>query len=185
VPHQIIWMPTRGRHGGRRPVARRYRGSTVERVELLHQGVVGLMRACRRFDPDLGTPFWACATWWVRQAMQQLVASQTGPTVLSDRALRGLGRVKEARRASLQEHGREPTVDELGEMTGLAREQIGSLLVAERAPPQLVLLFAHCRAMATRSRSSGVMRWSASSASSARSICTQLTVPVKTLLSPS
>ena len=41
------------------------------------------------------------------------------------------------------------------------------------------------RAIATRRRSSGVIRWSASSASSPRSICTQLTVPVKTLLSPS
>ena len=41
---------------------------------------------------------------------------------------------------------------------------------------------AYCRAIATRSRSSGVIRWSASSASSPRSICTQLTVPVKTLL---
>ena len=43
---------------------------------------------------------------------------------------------------------------------------------------------AHCRAIATRSRSSGEIRWSASSASSPRSICTQLTVPLKTLLSP-
>src|SRR4051794_37210721 len=45
--------------------------------------------------------------------------------------------------------------------------------------------FAYCRAIATRRRSSGVIRWSTSSASSPRSICTQLTVPVKTLLSPS
>ena len=45
--------------------------------------------------------------------------------------------------------------------------------------------FRYWRAIATRRRSSGVIRWSASSASSPRSICTQLTVPVKTLLSPS
>ena len=115
-------------------VARLYRGSSIERVELLQEGVVGLMRACRRFDPDLGTPFWAYATWWVRQAMQQLVASQTGPTVLSDRALRGLARLKETRRAYVQAHEREPSVHELVEETGLAREQIDSLLVAERAP---------------------------------------------------
>ena len=49
----------------------------------------------------------------------------------------------------------------------------------------LSVFLAHCRAIATRSRSSGVIRWSASFASSPRSICTQLTVPVKTLLSPS
>src|SRR3954462_3405897 len=45
--------------------------------------------------------------------------------------------------------------------------------------------FAYCRAIATRRGSSGVIRWSALSASSPRSICTQLIVPVKTLLSPS
>jgi RNA polymerase primary sigma factor len=130
-------------------VARLYRGSSVERGELLQDGVVGLMRACRRFDPGLGTPFWAYATWWVRQAMQQLVASQTGPTVLSDRALRGLARLKEARRAHLQAHGREPSADELVEETGLPREQIDSLLVAERAPRGLDEPFGSAEGSAT------------------------------------
>jgi RNA polymerase sigma factor (sigma-70 family) len=115
-------------------VARLYRGSGVERTELLQEGVVGLMRACRRFDADLGAPFWAYATWWVRRAMQQLVACQTRPTVLSDRALRGLARLKEARRGHLQAHGCEPSIDELVEATGLPRKQIDSLLVVERAP---------------------------------------------------
>jgi RNA polymerase sigma factor (sigma-70 family) len=118
-------------------VARRYRGSGVERTELLQEGVVGLMRACKRFDTDLGTPFWAYATWWVRQAMQQLVARQTRPTVLSDRALRGLARLKEARRGHLQAHGCDPSTNELVEATGLPREQIDSLLVVERAPRAL------------------------------------------------
>jgi DNA-directed RNA polymerase sigma subunit (sigma70/sigma32) len=60
--------------------------------------VVGLLRALERYDPDLGTPFWAYAAWWVRQAMQQLVAELTRPVVLSDHALRQLTRVKEAHR---------------------------------------------------------------------------------------
>ena len=52
-----------------------YRSSpTVERLELLQEGVVGLLRALARFDPDRGVPFWGYAGWWVRQAMQQLVA---------------------------------------------------------------------------------------------------------------
>src|SRR4051794_29279534 len=52
-------------------VARGYRGASgAGRAELMQEGVVGLLRALERYDPDLGTPFWAYASWWVRQAMQ-------------------------------------------------------------------------------------------------------------------
>ena len=114
-------------------VARIYRGSpAVDRVELMQEGVVGLLRALQRYDPTRGTPFWAYASWWVRQAMQQLVAELTRPVVLSDRALRQLARVKDARRDHLQAHGREPSSAELAETTGLTREQVENLVAAER-----------------------------------------------------
>jgi RNA polymerase sigma factor (sigma-70 family) len=116
-------------------IARYYRRpGSVDRDELLQEGVVGLMRALSRFDPDVGTPFWGYASWWVRQAMQHLVAEVARPTVLSDRALRGLARVREARRADLQREGREPTVGELAEQVGLPREHVECLLAVERAP---------------------------------------------------
>src|SRR3954467_9280780 len=54
--------------------ARRYRNKPgVERDELMQQGVVGLLRALERFDTERGTPFWAYAAWWVREAMQELI----------------------------------------------------------------------------------------------------------------
>ena len=53
-------------------VARGYRGASgIGRAELMQEGVVGLLRALERYDPELETPFWAYASWWVRQAMQQ------------------------------------------------------------------------------------------------------------------
>jgi len=116
-------------------VAGTYRGtSSVDRAELLQDGVVGLLRAAQRFDPDRETPFWAYASWWVRQAMQQLVAEMTRPIVLSDRALRRLARIKDARRASLSRCGREPSPTDLVAATGSTRAQVDSLLVAERTP---------------------------------------------------
>jgi RNA polymerase primary sigma factor len=119
-------------------VARRYRSAFgVERSELLQEGVVGLLRASKRFDPTVETPFWAYASWWVRQAMQQLVSEVARPTVLSDRAQRVLARVQEARRAHVQDHGREPSTGELAEVSGLSREQVESILAAERAPRML------------------------------------------------
>jgi RNA polymerase primary sigma factor len=116
-------------------VARIYRGSTaVDRSELMQAGVLGLLRALERFDPELGTPFWAYASWWVREAMQQLVSELERPVVLSDRALRQLARVRDAHREHLQRHGREPSCAELASGAGLAREQVERLIAAERRP---------------------------------------------------
>ncbi|HKP91670.1 MAG TPA: sigma-70 family RNA polymerase sigma factor [Thermoleophilaceae bacterium] len=116
-------------------VARRYRSSVgVERAELMQEGVVGLLRALERFEPAMGTPFWAYASWWVRQAMQQLVAEVRRPVVLSDRALRQLARVKDARRVHVQSEGMEPSNVQLAERTGLAVDQVQRLLAIDRSP---------------------------------------------------
>jgi RNA polymerase primary sigma factor len=116
-------------------VARVYRGSpSITRVELMQEGVVGLLRALERYDPALGVPFWGYATWWVRQAMQQLIAELTRPTVLSDRALRHLARLKRAHGDYLQQHGHEPTGNQLASETGLSHAQVGELLALERVP---------------------------------------------------
>jgi RNA polymerase primary sigma factor len=119
-------------------VARVYRGSaSITRVELMQEGVVGLLRALERYDPALGVPFWGYATWWVRQAMQQLIAELTRPTVLSDRALRHLAQLKRAHGDYLQAHGHEPTASQLATDTGLTHGQVGELLALERIPQSL------------------------------------------------
>jgi RNA polymerase primary sigma factor len=110
-------------------VARNYRSSPrITRTELMQEGVVGLLRALERYDSALGVPFWAYASWWVRQAMQQLVAELTRPVVMSDRALRQLSEIKNAY-ASL---GGSPTTAQLSERTGLEPAQVANLLTADR-----------------------------------------------------
>ena len=119
-------------------VARVYRGSpSITRVELMQEGVVGLLRALERYDPTLGVPFWGYAIWWVRQAMQQLIAELTRPTVLSDRTLRHLAQLKRAHGEYLREHGHEPTGGQLAFDTGLTDAQVGELLALERIPQSL------------------------------------------------
>ena len=114
-------------------VARLYRGSAgVGHDELMQEGAVGLLRALERFDPARGTPFWGYASWWVRQAMQQVVSELTRPVVLSDRAVRQLTRVRNARREHVRAHGKEPTSSEVAADTGLSRVQVDSLIVADR-----------------------------------------------------
>jgi RNA polymerase primary sigma factor len=114
-------------------VARMYRQAPgVERNELIQEGVVGLLRALGRYDPGRGVPFWGYAGWWVRQAMQQLVAELTRPVVLSDRALRQLARIKEVHRAQTQVRGREPTFQELADGASVTLEQVTGLIGADQ-----------------------------------------------------
>jgi RNA polymerase sigma factor (sigma-70 family) len=117
--------------------ARTYRSGRVDRSELLQEGVVGLLRALERFEPDRGVPFWGYASWWVRQAMQQLVSELSGPVVLSDRALRHLARLKTAHAEAVQSTGSEPGRAELAERAGLTLDQVDDLLAVERAPRSL------------------------------------------------
>jgi RNA polymerase primary sigma factor len=115
-------------------VAHAYRRSTaVDHQELTQEGVVGLLRALERYEPERGVPFWAYAAWWVRQAMQQVVSELSRPMVLSDRALRQLARVKNAQRQFEQAHRREATSAELAMIVRLPQWQVENLLVTERS----------------------------------------------------
>ena len=147
--HELVLAAKRNRHDARtrlvedlRPlvssVARQYRDAAgVDHGELMQEGAVGILRALERYDPDYGTPFWAYAAWWVRQAMQRLVAELSGPVVLSDRALRQLARVRDARSEFIRSHGSEPSTADLAHATGLAAAQVERLLAVERTPQRL------------------------------------------------
>src|SRR3954468_5572163 len=109
--------------------ARGYRRARVEQAELLQEGVVGLLRALEGYDPSRGVPFWGYASWWVKQAMQQLVAELARPVVLSDRAMRHLARLRDV----LQEGG-EASPSVLASRADLTLEQVERLLAVERPP---------------------------------------------------
>jgi RNA polymerase sigma factor (sigma-70 family) len=119
-------------------IARAYSRSTrIGRDELMQEGVVGLLRALERYDPQRGVPFAAYASWWVRQAMQEVVSELSGPMVLSDRALRQAARIKRAQRRFEQTRGRAASMRELASAAGLPQEQVESLISAERIPRSL------------------------------------------------
>ena len=118
-------------------VARRFpTDAAVSRGELIQEGVAGLLLACRRYDPRLGTPFWAYASFWVRKAMQELVAEMTRPVALSDRAARELALLRNARREYLQAHGVEATAAQLAGTSELAITHVEGLLAAVKQNPK-------------------------------------------------
>jgi RNA polymerase sigma factor (sigma-70 family) len=119
-------------------VARLYRGVTaVHRAELMQAGVAGLLTALERFEPSRCTPFWTYASWWVRQAMQQVVAELARPVVISDRGLRELARMRAARREFVRLDGAGPSSARLAAATGMTRERIETLLAVELVPDAL------------------------------------------------
>jgi RNA polymerase primary sigma factor len=116
-------------------VARRFEsGGRVQRAELMQEGVAGLLFAARRYDPRMRTPFWGYASFWVRKAMQELVAEVTRPAALSDHAVRALAQIGAARREHLRAYGSEPTAAQLSAATGFNRVQVDSLLAVDQAP---------------------------------------------------
>jgi len=119
-------------------VARVYSSSpSIERTDLMQEGMVGLLRALQRYDPSLDVPFWGYAAWWVRQAMQRLVGQLVRPVSMSDRALRQLARVRDARTNHLRASGLEPSTCELAEATGLRSDHVERLLAVESMPRAL------------------------------------------------
>jgi RNA polymerase primary sigma factor len=115
-------------------LAGRFPRGGVNRDELVQDGVAGLLLAARRYDPRRNTPFWAYASFWVRKAMQELVADLSGPVALSDRGVRDLARMRAAWNEHLRVHGAEPTEGELSRATGFSRTQVESLLAVDRTP---------------------------------------------------
>lgn len=119
-------------------LARRFPArATVDRDDLIQEGIAGLLQALRRYDPGLGTPFWGYASWWVRRGMQQLVAELARPVVLSDRAARELAQISHARRSHLESHGREPTTSQLATATTIERSRVEQLVAAGRTGASL------------------------------------------------
>jgi RNA polymerase sigma factor (sigma-70 family) len=118
--------------------ARRFRATpAVDDLELVQEGVAGLLRALEHYDPHRGTPFWAYARWWVRHAMRRVIRELDDSAALSDRALRDLSRFKHVGAELAQELGREPAVEELVERSGLSQDEVERLLEATRPPKSL------------------------------------------------
>jgi RNA polymerase sigma factor (sigma-70 family) len=111
--------------------ARRLRTEGLDPADLVQEGVVGLLRALARFDPDRGAPFVAYASWWVRNAMQELRSDFVRPLRLPPRALRQLAELKAEHHRIYVEERRDASARELAELTEIEPGQVDALLRAD------------------------------------------------------
>ncbi|HEU5216086.1 MAG TPA: sigma-70 family RNA polymerase sigma factor [Gaiellaceae bacterium] len=111
--------------------ARRYRTEGLEQVDLLQEGIVGLLRALQRFDPERGVPFAAFATWWIRQSLQEARSDFMRPLRLPPKALRQLSQLKSEHQRIYEDERRSAMVGELAERTNIELGQAEALMAAD------------------------------------------------------
>jgi RNA polymerase primary sigma factor len=113
-------------------IAKRYQGHDVPLLDLVQDGVIGLNRAVEKFDWRRGFKFSTYATWWIRQACQRAIASQSRTIRVPSHVEERRVKLSRARRQLETRLGRESTRDELAEATGLSQAHVDEALdVAE------------------------------------------------------
>jgi RNA polymerase sigma factor (sigma-70 family) len=118
-------------------LARSYRVDGLDHRDLVQEGIVGLLRALRRYDPNRGTPFRAWATWWVRQALQEARSDFVRPLRLPRHALRQLAQLKAEHERIYAREQRNARLAEVASRTGIELSQAEALLRIDPRPRSL------------------------------------------------
>jgi RNA polymerase primary sigma factor len=118
-------------------IAKRYRGHGVPFGDLIQDGVIGLNRAVEKFDWRKGFKFSTYATWWIRQACQRAIANQSRTIRVPAHVHERRVKLARLRREFEVQHGREPTPDELSELSQLELQHVEEALGAVEATVSL------------------------------------------------
>ncbi|HEY9426694.1 MAG TPA: RNA polymerase sigma factor RpoD/SigA [Gemmatimonadaceae bacterium] len=118
-------------------VAKKYQNRGLPLIDLIGEGNVGLMTAARKFDPDQGVKFISYAVWWIRQAILASLARQGRTVRVPLNRTADLSRVIRATALLRDKFGREPTPDELSQLTGISPEIVAALATLNTAEVRL------------------------------------------------
>lgn len=118
-------------------LARSQRPGAISNEDLFQEGVCGLLKAIDRFEPERGLRLMTYATWYIREAMQQIRARQSHTVSLSSHDQTLLGRVEANRTAFQHENERAPSAFELSQSVRKTAKQLGRLQMATTPPVSL------------------------------------------------
>lgn len=105
-------------------ITKRYQNRGMAFQDLAQEGILGLTRACEKFDPERGFRFSTYATWWIKQSIMRAIADQGRTIRLPVHIHDQLSAVRKAERELKSNLGRPPTSAELTERTGMLAERI-------------------------------------------------------------
>jgi len=120
-------------------VAKKYSRRGIPLVDLIHEGIIGLIRATKKYDPARGNRFSTYATWWIRQAITRAIDNNARTIRLPVHRSVEINRLSFTKNRLIQELGREPNEEELADEMGMSLEQIRDILNISMAPISLEL----------------------------------------------